>query len=269
MKAGSVGSSPAGVASEPLRNFLRQVGESVAHVNTLVVGLDAVENGYSKPDTLNISWSPSDTKAAALKARRFVLEAVLVRVQQAVSSYIIAISKLERFDEVRASWTGKTKIAQKVKDVGEFSLGSDSYRLAGCCLLLHWRNRLVHRTSNSRLGQSQRKILTDNETEIAASYAAISVTRLLKDFEDQKPSLKDVSTLISMSIRVARELDATLGDLSRSDMERMLTHYGLNEKICQLNNRPYNEERREKAVLSLLRSEAPSLETPYKKLFLK
>ncbi|WP_192357588.1 hypothetical protein [Mesorhizobium mediterraneum] len=68
---------------QPLKDLLVSVGEAVANLNTAVVGLDAVEQGYEKPETLNISWNPNDRIAAARKSRRFLVEAVLVRVAEA------------------------------------------------------------------------------------------------------------------------------------------------------------------------------------------
>jgi hypothetical protein len=52
---------------------MRDVGEAVANLNTVAVGLDAVEKGHKKSETLNISWDPGDRIAAARKARKFVL----------------------------------------------------------------------------------------------------------------------------------------------------------------------------------------------------
>jgi hypothetical protein len=66
--------------SQPLSMLLADVGDAVASLNTVVVGLDAVEMGHEKPDSLDISWGPDNRRAAARKARKFVVEAVLVRV---------------------------------------------------------------------------------------------------------------------------------------------------------------------------------------------
>lgn len=104
IKAGRAGSSPDGTTSnwqsQPLSALLVEIGEAVANLNTAVVGLDAVEKGHDKPESLDISWSPADRQAASRKARKFIVEAVLVRVFEALRQHTVVISRLPRFREV-------------------------------------------------------------------------------------------------------------------------------------------------------------------------
>ena len=123
MKAGSAGSTPDGAAktkdpiSHPFSILLNDVGEAVFSLNTLVVGLDAVEKGHEKPDTLDISWNPTDRIIAARKSRKFVLEAIIVRVTEGLLEFINALGKLPRLKPVSSKWDGNTKNAVKVSDV--------------------------------------------------------------------------------------------------------------------------------------------------------
>lgn len=267
MKAGSAGSSPDGVtilrlpAGQPLREFLHGVGEAVANLNTTVVGLDAVEQGHEKPSSLNISWHPTDRLAAARKARRFALEAALVRVSEAIGTFIRAMAKLPRFAAVTGRWNKNTSQAEKMADVAQHALGSENYLLAGASLLVHWRNRIVH-SSTAQLTPAQMKVFVAASEEIEHKFARLSVERLLMDFEQGLPTLKDVSSLISMTIRLARALDASARELTRADLDAMLDHYGLNARIAAV-ERSTTPAKCEASVLRLLQAEAPGLVAAY------
>jgi hypothetical protein len=266
-----VGSNPDGATSphpgpiQPLRDFLMSVGEAVASLNTTVVGLDAVENGHVKPDSLNISWNPGDRVAAARKSRRFVLEAVLVCVAEILSEYILAISKLPRFSSVRTTWNGNTSDAEKLANIAVAAIGSENYLVVGAVLLVHWRNHVVHRRSRASLTPHQARTLKAASIEIEQSFAGLSVDRLLDDFEKKKPTLKDISSLIAMSIRLARQLDKYMDVLSEDDLNALLEYYGLRSRICQIEAQTAPAKRYD-SVLRMLQSAAPSLAEAYRRL---
>ena len=273
MKAGSAGSNPDGAtklyqASQPLRYFLQDVGEAVANLNTTVVGLDAVENGYSKPDGLNISWNPTNRSAAARKARRFVLEAVLVRVSEALCQYIKTVSKLPRFEAINNAWAkdekNKIKItnARKLADIAKEIIENESVLTTGACLLIHWRNRAVHRDSKAKLTGLQVVAFQKSSSCIEKEFSSLSVDRLLRDFEEGKPTLKDITSLIAMTIRLARKLDAGVNDVSKDDLLVLFEHYGLDEKIDQL--KLSTSPRKQKAsIIRFLKVTAPGLIEPF------
>lgn len=279
MKAGSAGSSPddatkSASATQPLRCFLREVGEAVANLNTTVVGLDAVENGHKKPDGLNISWNPADPKSAARKARRFVLEAVLVRVSEALAQYVATVAKLSRFDTCRESWSKKEiagkknepSIAEKLTDIAIETVGSDCYKTFGACLLIHWRNRVVHSKSQATLTPNQIKTLKKSSKDIETNYSDLSIERLLEDFKTGKPTLKDISSLIAMTIRLVRLVDENVKDYSKNDLETLLDHYGLYEQIEKIRAET-SPEKTTASVKRLLKVTAPGLGESYEKFY--
>ncbi|MER8845776.1 hypothetical protein [Mesorhizobium australicum] len=271
MKAGSAGSSPDNATNsgtspiQPLRDFLVAVGEAVVNLNTVVVGLDAVERGHEKPETLSISWNPQDRLAAARKARRFVLEAVLVRVAEALAEFVWATAHLPRFSSVRGNWNNNTSRAERLADVAKEALDSGSHLVAGALLLLHWRNRVVHPRSRASLTPQQIRNLRSASGEIEQSFAGLSVERLLDDFEIGRPTLKDISSLIAMSIRMARELDKAVNFLSCDELDFMLEHYDLKARIVQIEMQTTPAKRRA-SVLRMLQSTAPGLVEAYSRL---
>ncbi len=267
-----MGSSPNGVANfpsgpaQPLKEFLASVGEAVSNLNTAIVGLDAVERGHEKPEALNISWNPNDRIAAARKSRRFVVEAVLVRVAEALSEFVSATSKLPRFDSLRGVWDNRTSRSEKFVDVAEATLGSGNYLIAGAALLIHWRNRVVHPHSRASLTPEQKRKLQGASDEIETAYAYLSVDRMLRDFEQSKPTLKEISSLVAMSIKIAREIDKEVNILSKGDLETLLEHYGLKDLIVKIEGET-TPAKRHASVVRMLKSNAPGLVSAYDRLY--
>lgn len=217
--------------SQPLTTFLADVGEAVVSLNTVVVGLDAVEKGHEKPDSLDISWAPKDKRAAARKARKFVVEAVLVRVFDASFEHMSLLAKLSRFNAVTGKWDGKTSRATKIWEIYSAAVG-ENYLVAAAVLVCHWRNRIVHPSSGAKLTAAQKNLLRGTEAEIAEKYKKLSVDCLLCHFEESRPTLKDVSVLIAMTINLARAADAAIAStLSKEDFDSWLAHFGLDNAI--------------------------------------
>jgi hypothetical protein len=272
LKAGNAGSIPDDAATQqlrpiqPLSDFLGEVGEAVANLNTAVVGLDAVEKGHEKPTTLSISWNPTDRIAAARKARRFVLESVLVRVAEALHKFVRATAQLPRFKTVRKNWANsENSSAERLADLAAETLGEENYLSVGATLLVHWRNRVVHPRSRAELTPKQRKTLTQAAKQIEKDFAGLSVEKLLHDFEVGQPTLKDISSLIAMSIKMARAVAREISQLSREDLEALLDHYGLRSKI-EVIEAQTTPAKRSASVQRLLQSVAPGLAQSYQKL---
>jgi hypothetical protein len=72
-----------------LIDFLKNVGDSVHSINTIVVGLTSIESGeYKKPKDLTITWNTSDNAFSARRARKFALKSALIYVDDALSTYL-------------------------------------------------------------------------------------------------------------------------------------------------------------------------------------
>lgn len=163
--------------SQPLAALLADVGEAVACLNTAVVGLDAVEKGHLKPDELDISWSPDDRKAASRKARKFLVEAILVRVFKSLFEHSKSFARLPRFAETVNKWHSKTPKADKIWDIYQSIVG-DRYVVAAAVLVAHWRNRIAHPNSRAKLTNKQKKLLQESKSEIEKNYRGLSVDLL-------------------------------------------------------------------------------------------
>ena len=276
LKAESAGSIPDGAnldetrISQPLQFLLRDIGNAVFALNTAVVGLDAVEHDYPKPDSLNISWAPHDREIAARTSRTFLLESVLVRASTTINEYVSALSKLPRFAIVREKWQKAakksqkaTKISTKISTIAAEVLDKDDYLIPGVILLVHWRNHVVHPNSHAKLTSPEKQILLDNEDIISDRYRGLKTSKLLQDFETQQPTLKDISSLISMTINLARKVDKNMQlDLSKAELDAWLEHYQLFPMLrkIELETSPGKYGA---SVRRLLKSRAPRLLDAY------
>ena len=269
MKAESAGSIPDGVTldetpiSQPLQVLLRDIGSAVFALNTAVVGLDAVENGYQKPDSLNISWMPHDRQIAARKSRKFLLESVLVRVSTTINEYMSALSKLPRFAIVREKSQKDASISEQISTIAAEVLDKDDYLIPGVVLLVHWRNRVVHPNSNAKLKPREKQILLKNDDIISDRYNGLKASKLLQHFGAQRLTLKDTSSLISMTINLARKVDRNMQlNLSKADLDAWLEHYQLIPMLKKIETET-SPDKYQASVCRLLKSRAPRLLDAY------
>ena len=269
MKAGRAGSIPAGarsdkiVHSQALHVLLRDIGKAVFALNTAVVGLDAVEKGHEKPTTLDISWQAPDREAAARTSRKFIVESVMIRASEALSQFTLALSKLSRFGPAREQWKGNTSSSERVSSICAVVLDKDDYLVPAAVLLVHWRNRIVHASSNAKLKDHERQVLLNNKSIIFCRYKGLEISELLKHFEAQRPTLKDASSLIAMTINLARKMDRTMQqNLTKEELDAWLDHYQIFPMLKKLRAETA-PKKYGKSVRRLFQSRAPYLLDAY------
>lgn len=187
--------------SPPLRNFLASLGRVQHHVHTAVVGLAAVESGDArKPDDLDIAWNARDPKGSSREARRFILRSTLVMLAEELSEYAKGVLRFR----------GQPIPAERAERLDALGRVAPEYLLVAAVLVSHWRNRIIHRSSKAELAKPQRQSLFNNAETIARDFKNLDVGKLLADFENDQPTLKDVTVLLAMSIRFARAVDTSL-----------------------------------------------------------
>lgn len=269
MKAGRAGSIPDDVLSttkvhsQALHSLLQEIGPAVFYMNTSVVGLHAVEEGYPKPDTLDVSWAPRNQKCAARETRKFILESVMVRASETINQFIAAVSVLPSFEDVRKKWDSYTSVAERLTSVATAALDKDDYLIPAAVLLVHWRNRVVHPSSNAKLAARQKRILLNNMDIISQEYRDLNVIRLLSHFDEQRPTLKDISCLIAMTINLARKIDRTIqSNLSKPELEAWLDHYELRPMLKKIEAET-SPEKYKASVCRHFKSRAPYLLESY------
>ena len=206
--------------SPPLARFLQALGKAQHHLHTAVVGLSAVEGGTAtKPTDLDITWNPHDPIGSAREARRFLMRATLIFVAEELNQYAKGVHK------VRALTTGNASLPQdrasRIRALAEPHEVDPAYLTVAPLIVVHWRNRIVHRDSNARLVSAEQDRVLQKGELIRELYKGVDVARLLQDFESDRPTLKDVTVLLAMSIRFVRQVDSHLPHASNSQQVRL------------------------------------------------
>jgi hypothetical protein len=196
--------------SEGLKQFLKIVGEAVYNLNTICVGLEGVSSGsVTKPKTLTITWSTSDPSRTALSARRFAIRSSLIFVEQALSNYIDFISTCANQTQKVKAACAETGTAPRITELSKNISEKEEYWLPFVILLIRWRNIVVH-DSKSNFSSIHRNSILNNSAIIKKRHAAIDVDKTLRNYDDEKITLKDFSTMMAITIRFVRHIDSKL-----------------------------------------------------------
>ena len=233
-----------------LDDFLDKLGNAVHNINTLIVGLSAVEEGkYTKPDSLTITWETKDNIASARKARLFMLKSALIYIDDAISNYLKDIRPLSKdellvavlsrrnpqfIDELEDKFkrdkpqlyklfNSRNTYKKKEGDVERLYKTIDSsdrlrslkfffdipkdYWLPATILLNKWRNRVVHAVSVAIPEKEEINILISSSQELREQHSNIDIQETIDNFENNRITLKDITTLIAISIKLVREID--------------------------------------------------------------
>lgn len=205
---------------------------------------------------------------AARKARKFAVESALIYVAEAQMQYISAISKLPRFKHLHENWKDdSTAKAARVSDICTEIMITDDFLVPAVSLMLHWRNRVVHPNSNAQLTHQEKEQLRNNEAIIAKNYKDLSVDCLLCHFKERRPTLKDVSSLISMAINLTRKIDSQVFTaFSKEDLQAWLDHYGITAELEKV-KKETSPQKVTSSIRRVFKAHAPSLLDMYEKYF--
>lgn len=243
--------------------FINAVGKTVHHLNTIAVGLAGVESeDCSKPSGLDISWNPADTRSSSRDARLFSLKATIVFVAEELCAYNALIIGSPNIGEVKLS---------KKPDRGDKHLSlavhlniEDAPLYLGSLLLIHWRNRIIHKKSKASLTASQILTLQKASDKIKEKYKNLCVLKLIDDFERGLPTLKDVSSLISMTINYVHQVEKLVPEpQSKEDFENWLKHIDLFDSYERAQRVAASKPNPKGAMDSYINTNCPELRGAY------
>ncbi|MEO8459450.1 MAG: hypothetical protein ABI451_02880 [Dokdonella sp.] len=246
-----------------LRPFLDAIGHVVHHLNTIAVGLAGVESGVAcKPTAMDISWRPADLRTSSRAARSFALNATIVFTAEELCAYVDTIIGVPGLPKVKLP-TDSDRAQRLTVLAGCLDLPSD-HLLWGPLLLLHWRNRVIHRRSNAGLSKTQRDHLLGESAILAAKYKSLDAMLLLDHFKDRKPTLKDVSSLIAMTINCVKRMEDSIPEPS-SPVEVMawIAHLGLAEQFDRVKRVSAAQRNPKQAVANFFTTHCPELRSAY------
>jgi hypothetical protein len=248
--------------SPSLAKFLRALGRVQHHLHTIVVGLSAVERGDAKkPDDLDITWRANDLSGSAREARRFLLRTTLIFSSEELKAYSTSILKYQTPGvELPES------ASDRIRALNGFDQIDPLHLRVAPLIVTHWRNKIVHRESSAHLSIAETKLLLGQKDAIHDSFKNVDVARLLQDFENDTPTLKDVTVLLAMSINFVRQIDSKFSTPNDSEqVRRWLRAENLLGEVLRIEKEAANSgspDSRKRARQYLL-THAPSLAEAY------
>ncbi|MBU8538715.1 hypothetical protein [Falsiroseomonas tokyonensis] len=208
--------------SHARRRFKELLGQANHMIVTILVGLDAVEQGLvtAPPPDLHAAWSPANPVNSARRARRLVLDMVLVRSVDAVDVYLRMCRRspgLIQEVELKNGVDGAGRsVFNKILALEKRYWSESPVLFSLVSVMVAWRNKGAHEEADTEVSDLHRKTLRDNAADIASVYRGLDVERLLVGFDSAAPTFKEVASLISaaqnfihiLEIALFRDLDA-------------------------------------------------------------
>ena len=137
---------------------------------------------------------------------------------------------------------------------------SDADLILGPLLLIHWRNRIIHKTSRASLTNNQKLDFTNAADVIFKKYKNLSVDQLLDHFKDNLPTLKDISSLIAMSINFVKLVENKVPEpKSKNDFEGWLKHLKLYDEYERITRVATSKPNPEGTIKNFLVTNCPEL----------
>ena len=245
-----------------LKPFLNGVGRVVHHLNTIAVGLAGVEAGQClKPDGMDISWDPKDLTTSSRSARRFALDSALVFVAEELCAYVQVIRGLPSTIGILDS-SGDLDRASRFSDLAAALKVEEPDLIVGPLLLIHWRNRLIHKGSKASLTKKQKRVFLEASELLVDRYKNFCPQMALKQFEGRRATLKDVSSLTAMTINAVKAIDERVPEPgNREELLAWLDQFGLRAELDRVMRIPAANPQR--AVENFFSTYCPSLKASY------
>lgn len=238
--------------------FIKSVGKTVHHLNTIAVGLAGVESGdCTKPGKLDVSWNPIDLRASSRDARSFTLESTIVFVAEELCEYNSKIINSPNVGEVSLKSSERSikhEALSKHLSITPIELS------LGPLLLIHWRNRIIHKKSKASLTGTQKKEFTNVSETVREGYKNLCINRLLNDFDRKRPTIKDVSSLIAMTINYVKLVEKLIPEPSSiDDFICWLNQLDLYEQFERAKRVSANKPKPEQAMQNFILTNCPEL----------
>jgi len=202
------------VESKYFRELLNEIGSSVHNLNTIAVALSNLSQSSTVNPALNIKWEPKNISVSSVNARRFAVRSSLVFAAETLFEYMYSISsdpmwqsldnKLDFHNELPSQDSKARRFSEFCKHIP--GIEKEWYLLTE--LMCHWRNRIVHSsTSKAALSSTDRQYLESRAKEIYTNFHHFDVRKMLLDYEADKVTLKEATTLITFLIKCCRKID--------------------------------------------------------------
>ena len=191
------------------------MGQANHFLITIMVGLDAVEDGAKKRSSFKTSWNPKDVSASATRSKIYAIKSALAWSVDNLDMYlrmcnrkpkILSESECEEFSKTKHS------VYKKYMCIIDNHPELETNKKAFVDLLICWRNNLIHfDAENQMLDESKKYFLNCAKDDMQLKKYNFDVCAMMKRFEEGDfPTFKETTTLISMTIHFVEQLDSLL-----------------------------------------------------------
>ena len=201
--------------SRAFRQFKTEMGQANHFLITIMVGLDAVEDGAQKRDTFNTTWNPQSINNSVMRSKQYAIKSSLALAVDNVDMYLRLCNrepKLYSTEESKdISETGHSVYKKICRVIANHENLSED-KIAYLDLLIAWRNNLVHfDAENKLLPQTENYFGDKASNDVVTQKYHLDFCKMLERFKNGDcPTFKEATTLISMAIHFVEELDNIL-----------------------------------------------------------
>ncbi|EIJ39293.1 hypothetical protein [Galbibacter orientalis] len=192
-----------------IKRLIREIGESVHSMNTIAVGLSKLnDNNCDIPNGLEISWKPNDIETSKIKSRNYAERAAMIYSVESFFDYLETISENPFWNHPEINFKEDNKKAIKVYNfLNQIPSIRDEVKILAefAC---HWRNKIVHSSaSKAKLSNDKIGRLRQLGDYINENYYHFDINVAFDNYDSKRITLKDSSTLITILIKAARQID--------------------------------------------------------------
>lgn len=192
-----------------IKRLIREIGESVHSMNTIAVGLSKLnDENCDIPKGLEISWKPNDIETSKIKSRNYAERAAMIYSVESFFNYLETISENPFWNQPEINFNGEEKKAIKVYNfLNQIPAVSDEVKILAefAC---HWRNKIVHSSaSKAKLANDKIGRIRKLKDYVYENYHHFDINIALDNYDNKRITLKDSSTLITILIKAARQID--------------------------------------------------------------
>lgn len=257
--------------SPPRKAFKQSLGQANHFLITILVGLDAVEDGSARQRPgMPVSWNPQDPARSATRSRGFAARAAFALLFDCIDAYtweILGDPPIVQCDKDRAALRKAADSTARFEDLAKLvgQKGSSAWALLN--LGRAWRHRLVHTRSDATPDGDAIAALRKHKDDIKATYAGLDIEKLQKSFPGE-PHLKETTAMIRAGHQFVEAADRELltgFDPCAYAKQALASHLRPLElsarKVRVSNIWGQNDKRRQRAVLNVLSAQGMTVNT--------
>lgn len=201
--------------SRAFREFKTGVGQANHFLITIMIGLDAVEDGAEKRESFKTTWNPENRTNSVVRSKTYAIKSALAWTVDNLDMYLRLCNREPRLygdaESAEIADTGHSiykKFRCVINNHKKIALDKSAY----VDLLISWRNNTVHFDAENQLMHASldyfRNIPAD---DVVVNKYHLDVNQMLDRFKrGECPTFKEMATLISMTIHFVEELDGIL-----------------------------------------------------------